>query len=1031
MSLIKPQTPDLEGQLINVTKFIEGFRIKINPIINTGDIRGYNIYANEYLISNQPNKNPNQYLIKNIPYSKMEEYYYYIPKFPGTYSIGIFTESKLGYESEGITFTTTFSEQNFLKEINIKNINYYDDLLKTMVYITGQKINLNGDKLALGWEYDFISESSEEVRKYTPEITFFDFSNYLPESTINFVDRIIFNEKDNLLIDATPLKTNANDIRSVKSPHLSLNDFNYGQDPISNSIIFNASGEQIPSRNNRYLMFNYSDNFIYYGVNHVRYAEGIFSDGLSDFSEDIQTQDEFISGQLLRTGVSSKEQKSYIKVSDVGYYDKYYVTIEAIDNLGNSSAGGNVNRIIGETGLFTGQFTYQNYSNQYGYKIFKIEHNEIDPQRVKEIFKNYHREGDNGIVFEFKNGLPEEELIEAIILFPEKYTNNINNSNQQSYQDVAIIIDRLSEALTLSEQNKSNALNISDDQIGLNYTLKTYLNKNSILCNDNIFKIKLYYLNKLQSSSLQFYLNSVPSSYTNSAIVSFLENTNLIDKYIYLNKFIKQKSNYESTIASSYQGIIYFFTPESYPYISWPDDDYVKNNLNNQGARMLDFYKDGIAFGPQFFNYFPRSQALITGGYPSDNIYRSTYRCLDSYKYTTSAINAQVSYPEDVPTGIYVPNPSFLGAYDPGNIGDQESPAVPDFKEIGNDLKLFSSKNIYSIKVLNAGVQGSDTYSIVEFVLDMPDAEDFIVQGISGTDSILEKGLKEINGVNYHYFIAKFVSSCGIENDPLLNGEKINQKNIIDSKKIISFVVYPTKMKIVKDLEDEPDFANFYLLCSNLSTDQFVLLKQCPVEFVKLTNTTDCVKSCCVSQFDTINTRTPKDQFYILSKYIPNQQNEILDNGKIIEANKRVIGSFNWLFDIKPYSESNHIYTYVKPSNDNQYLSLCIAFYPEHEVALNKILIFMKQTNNLNITPSDWSGSDLIEQHNFNEIIKEYPMILDLPAFNFSNKNSQLYQDLIKKYSNWVNNQQTFAIRIVIIDKSGDQKEQTFVFKHR
>jgi hypothetical protein len=1024
MSLFYPPDPNIESDLINVTKFIKGFRFKINPISNTGDIKKYNFYAKEYTISTRPNSNETNYLINSIPYSKQEQYYYYVPKTEGFYEIAIFTESPLGYESTGLLVTGKIEQQNFIKEINIKNINYYDGVSGKMVYATGNEISLTTDKTIFGWEYDFIAESSEEVRKYTPEVKTFNFQSYL-DTTINFVDRFIYNDNNNLFLDSTSLRKTDNDIRLRNSPHLTVNEFSIFEPTENITTIYNQNDEQIPSINSRYTSLNYDENFLAYGNKHIKYIEGQYNDGSFIYNQDLQSQGEFISGQLLRTGISNQEMKSYIPVYDIGYYNNYYTVIEAIDHLGNSSAGGNINDLI------TGGSVLNNYSNENGYKIFKINHKQINEERIKELFKNYYREGDNGIVFEFKNGLPEDELIDGIILFPEKYTNNINDSNQQKYQDVAILIDNLSQASLLAEQSKNHSLTVSDNQIGLNYTLKTYLNKNSILCNDNIFRVKLYYLNRLETSALNFYLNYVPSSYTNNHILGFLENTSLIDKYIYLNKFIKKRENYESTIAASYQGIVYFFTPESYSYISWPDSDYVKNNLNNQGARMLDFYKDGIAFGPQFFNYFPRSQALITGGYPSDNKYRSTYRCLDSYKYGSSVLDPINDYPEDVPTGIYVPNPSFLGVYDPGNIGDQESPSTPDFKNIGNDLKLFSSKNIYSIKVISVGIQGNDTYSIIEFVLDIPDAEDFIVQGISGTDSILEKGIKEINGINYHYFIAKFISSCGIENDPILNGEQIDAKNIVDSKKMISFIVYPTKMKIVKDLEDEPDFGDFYLLCSNLTKNEFVAIKQCPPDLLKISNGTDCVKSCCASQNDVINSRAPKNQFYILSRYIANQSNEFLDYGKIIEAKKQVLGSTSWFFDTKSYSLTNHLYTYQKPTRQDQYLHLILAFYPEHEVTIHKILIFMKQTNNLSISSNEWAGSDIIEQHMFNEIVKEYPIQLYLPTFNYSNKNSQLYQDIINKYNEWVKNQQTFAIRVVIIDKSGDQKEQTFVFQHQ
>ena len=206
MSLFYPPTPNIESDLINVTKFVKGFRFKINPISNTGDVKSYNFYAREYSISTNPNSNENNYLINNITYSKEEQYYYFVPKREGFYEIAVFTESPLGYESTGVLITGRIEKQEFIKEINIKNINYYDGISGSMIYATGNEISLTTDKAIFGWEYDFIAQSSEEVKKYSPEIETFDFQSYLGDTTINFVDRFIYNDSDNLFLDSTSLK---------------------------------------------------------------------------------------------------------------------------------------------------------------------------------------------------------------------------------------------------------------------------------------------------------------------------------------------------------------------------------------------------------------------------------------------------------------------------------------------------------------------------------------------------------------------------------------------------------------------------------------------------------------------------------------------------------------------------------------------------------------------------------------------------------------------------------------------------------
>ena len=105
-----------------------------------------------------------------------------------------------------------------------------------------------------------------------------------------------------------------------------------------------------------------------------------------------------------------------------------------------------------------------------------------------------------------------------------------------------------------------------------------------------------------------------------------------------------------------------------------------------------------------------------------------------------------------------------------------------------------------------------------------------------------------------------------------------------------------------------------------------------------------------------------------------------------------------------------------------------INFSPEHDVSLYKVAIYIKQTNDVNITSSDWSGSDLIDTYQFDDVVKSYPIMLSLPDFKYSKLSQEMYGNLITKYGSWINNGQTFAVRIVSIDRSADKVEQTFVF---
>ncbi|NBV98836.1 MAG: hypothetical protein EBR67_04915 [Proteobacteria bacterium] len=88
----------------------------------------------------------------------------------------------------------------------------------------------------------------------------------------------------------------------------------------------------------------------------------------------------------------------------------------------------------------------------------------------------------------------------------------------------------------------------------------------------------------------------------------------------------------------------------------------------------------------------------------------------------------------------------------------------------------------------------------------------------------------------------------------------------------------------------------------------------------------------------------------------------------------------------------------------------------------------MKKTNDINLTL--WQGSDLVDYYEFDNIIKSIPIYLSIPDFSFSRKGFQLFDKLSNDYKNWILNQQSFAIKILITDKSGDSIEQIFFFQN-
>lgn len=1026
------KTPELDFNVINITKNTKGFRFNFKPIENNEDIQSYRIYEyNADIYSLNGNVNSNQYLIKEIPYSEKNEYVFHVPKNTGMHYLVVFSKNKLGIESSGVLFSGLIPYQNFIREIGFKNINYYTELENTQFLeagVSGGMINTLGDQEVtttssfcyLGWQLEYNSKTTEEVTAYDPSLTEFNFQPYLKDRTLLMFNRVIPSTtgiaSSGILSDYSLLKFRDNDIYVSE---------NLGFTPIKSPEALEVGITRFPLRTgfyageindleNRYFIFDYIHNYKGFLGKNEEYVEG--TDGTNTTLLNPKVSNITGSGEFVSTGVASP---LYVKLNQPGHYSQYFVTIEAEDEDGDLSGGGNINDIIAQTDINLNNNA--RYSNPEGFQVLKINHAPVDKNLAQKIFKNYKRQDNYKIVFEFKDYFPEQANIDAIVLIPMKYKDNINDANKKEYFDQFIFIRNLQNDPRYFGNPENYVIESLDSQYNNQFKLTTFLSQESPLIKDNIFSVKLYYLNSLQSASLNNYLNLTNNN--PMALMNYIENTDIIDQYLVLNKFIKDISNYTSTIAASYQGLVYFFTPESFPYISWPNESYRDKYLNKYGARMLDFERDGIASGPQFFNYFPQSQAEINDNFLSGVRYKTTYRCLDSYKYS-SAVPYMGLDPEDVPESGIIDNPSYLGGYDPGNIGDQESPEVIDFKAVKDELRYFAASNIYSVRALSAGIQKNDAYLIIEFVLEIPEAEDFIVQGISGTDSVLEKGIKEINGVKYHYFVAKFVSSCGIDNDPILYGEKIDTKNIIDSKKMISFVVYPTKFKIIEDPYDVPFFGDFYLLATDPSENRFNILKKCPFSIVE--NNTDCIKGCCADELSSLVRRVPYNQFYILSKYAQGQSNSDYPYGKIAEADQLLMGSLIWNYKAVAYQNNQHIFYYRKPTDINNILNLSLVFNPEHNVAIHKILIYSKQIDSINnIT---WRSSDVITSYAFSDVVKSYPVVFSVPDFDYVLSVDNIYQDFVKNYTLWTSNQQTFAIRIYVVDKSGDTIEQTFVF---
>jgi len=1014
--------PLVEIDIVNITKNSKGFRVNLKPIENIENIKSYNIYLDTDNYSIEPDSNDNRYLIGQIDYSEEEKYFYYIPETTGLHYLTIFCQNTQGLESTGILYTGIIPHQKPIKEINIQNLNYYDreEDLGFGIISGGMTPVLNQNSATtempfglIGYQINYISPAVEEVQ-INEKIFTKDFSRTFRNQQLGVYNRVIpaLENNSGILFDQSLLRNYSNDVYFASSLGKTIDkSFSANSISISNTRIY-STGEYsaLPPENDRYFIFDYELNFRSFSEANAKFVEGIDDSNTILLNPNEDTSGTFLNKILNATGQSGELPKNFVKIEEPGHYDSYYIVSEVIDEDGFSSAGGNVNN----------NSDLERYTNQDGYKILKIQHKGIARVDIINMFKNYSRGQDNEMIFDIKGKLPIDIGLNSIIILPQKYQDNINVINDKEYYDEFIFLRNLDKIDSNTEKNYK--IDLIDSQNESKYRLTTYLNPDSLLLKDNIFSAKVYYLNSLQANALSEYLEI--SRYSLQSILYYINNTSLIDKYVTLNKFIKDNKNYTSTIAASYQGLVYFFTPESYPHIAWPNEKYRNDNLNKYGARMLDFDRDGVGSGPQFFDYFPQANAEIDGNFPSDVKYKTTYRCLDSYKYNSLNTGEYLS-PEDVPTSGINDSPSYLGVYDPGNIGDVESPGTADFKSINNDLNYFKSKNIVSVKLLSVGIQKEDAYAIVEFILDIPDADDFIVQGISGTDTILEKGIKEIEGVNYHYFVAKFVSSCGIDTDPVLFGQNVDVKAIIDSKKMISFLVYPTRFKVIEDEFDKPFFGDFYLIASDFENNQFNILKECPYSI--LNNETDCLKGCCVEETNILTRRVPYKQFYILSKYPANQDNNY-QFGKIGGTNNYVLGSLNWRYKALDYSSNNHVIEYRKPTVPSNDLNFGIVLYPEHNVTLYKIIVYMKQIDDVNNI--SWKASDIIDSYVFDDIVKNYPLYISIPDMSFSKRGKFLFDNIADQYSSWIDNQQTFGIRIYMIDKSNDKIEQTFIFNN-
>ena len=1067
--------PNVTVDIINITDNTKGFRFFVQPIEQTGDITNYTFYIDKYNIKLEPNSNTSDKFIQELQYKDEGQYFYYIPNNTGLYYIAGFCKNSLGIESTGVLYSGIIPVQQIVREVSIKNLNCFTpEIQLTDGTISGGMLNIGqldyfetrAPYCYVGFDIDYSSPTTQEVRDKSPNFLTYDFTSFFREKVLDINYRVIpaidikKDPNSGVLLDYSFLKNLSGDVYSNTStsftPEITESakyDLNIQKLPLS----FGSGQNNIINPQSRYFVFDYTNNYqSYLGANTI-FTDGTDNNGTDLFNPEYQSAEEYsgtlnlvVSGVLPLSALKKK-----VQVSLPGFYNSYYLVIEATDEEFDSSAGGNIK-----------DNTSDRYSNKEGYSILRVQHNSISRSKVLQMFKNYYRK-DNKLIFDFKDGLPQDEGIDSIVILPFKNEQNLQNPNTKEYFDQFILLKYLDRVSNL-KSDFNYTVELIDSQNEAQVRLTTSLSPDSPLLNSKIFSARIYYLNSLEAHTLDLYLRL--ANYSTASLINFLSSTSLIDKYIVLNKFINDDKDYTSTVAASYQGVVYFFTPESFHNIAWPNQDYCIKNFKSQGARMLDFDADGIATGPQFFDYFPRAQAEINGQYPQDEKYKTSYRCLDSYKYSTNSNDILIlQNPENVPSSGINGSPEFLGAYDPGNIGDQDSPAIPDFKSVRNDLGLFASKNIYSVKVLKVGTQKDDMYSIIEFVLDMPDAEDFIVQGISGTDMVLEKGIKNIDGVSYHYFIAKFVSSCGIEEDPKLYGFDIDKKSILDSKKIISFVVYPTAIKIVEDEIDVPYFSKFYLLATDLENNQFNILKNCT--YTLLENNTDCKDTCCVDPSNPIVNRAPKAEFYILSKYIDNQQSlSHFPQGRIynskstssfggttvIEADayidpeaesplnkyeRRVFGSTQWHYIAKNSNSTgkNILLFYQKPNPSQDLLHLAIACYPEHNISLKKIIISVKTVNNggqdviafnnyEDPSTIKWSSSDIVDIFNFENTIKNYPIIFSIPDFSFSNSTKDLFNAFLKDYSAFTVANREFAIKISLIDRNNDKKEQTFIF---
>lgn len=225
-------------------------------------------------------------------------------------------------------------------------------------------------------------------------------------------------------------------------------------------------------------------------------------------------------------------------------------------------------------------------------------------------------------------------------------------------------------------------------------------------------------------------------NHKNYIVKSLINNPTGLNHFLqrFTNEKIISNNLYKNGIileATSFQGYIYLFSDESYSNIAWPTDKVLINNV-------------------EFSNYF----TLAKDSDGLDTVCLNTPIDVD-----TNLVNITLNQNINETIGYF-------------NLNKDK------FYDIKADLPYFNSKNIKLIKIKNLQKQNSEITMFLEFITNLTEKDDILINNISSNLNFVQKYYQLIDGINYLSLMFSIKYNAN---------DNENLKNIIYDKQIINF----------------------------------------------------------------------------------------------------------------------------------------------------------------------------------------------------------------------------------------------------